>query len=173
MKVIFLDMDGVMNSSADWVEHEILGHPNNHGFEMINRGKIAILVALLQATGAKIVWSSTWRHHYTLDQLHAMLEERIGPDSKHRITRDTFIGITPKLGGYEARSREVQSWLHNHGKEVTHFVILDDVDAGFTSNGYRDNFQKTDPQIGMTTLDAYHACVVLEGDEKKMPMVYL
>lgn len=173
MKVIFLDMDGVMNSSMDWIEYEILKHPNNHGFEMINRGKIALLISLLQATGAKIVWSSTWRHHYTLDQLHAMLEERIGPDSENRIPRDTFIGITPKLGGYEARSREVQSWLHNHGKEVTHYVILDDVDAGFTSYGFNDQFCKTDPQVGMTSKDAYDACVVLEGDIKLMPRMFL
>lgn len=175
MKVIFLDMDGVMNCAADWIEYEVLKHPHSHSFEVINRGKIAILITLLKATGAKIVLSSTWRNHYSLDQIHAMFDERIGPDSENRISRDTFLGITPDLGGYMARSREVQSWLSNHANklEVTHYVIIDDVDAGFTQNGFGDQFCKTDPHLGISSTGAYFACEVLDGDTKAMPRVFL
>lgn len=175
MKVIFLDIDGVLNSQADLLEHRLFGHPYNHETELMNRGKLAVLWHLLEATGAKIVISSTWRLSYTLDQIHQIMDVRIGPDSENRIPRDVFIGMTSDYGDHQAgRSREVRAWLDSEqGKGVTHYVILDDMDAGFTKDWFMDNFVKTSPDAGITTKNAYDACVILDGDLLKIPRIYL
>ena len=53
MKVIFLDIDGVLNS-LDCKE-------KIEGYLFVEDKKIALLKELIDATGAKIVLSSTWR----------------------------------------------------------------------------------------------------------------
>ena len=52
MKLIFLDVDGVLNS-AEWLE-------TNQG--EIDPAKVRLLKQMIDATGAKVVLSSTWRN---------------------------------------------------------------------------------------------------------------
>ncbi|MDE6189696.1 MAG: hypothetical protein K2G37_05375, partial [Clostridia bacterium] len=61
MKIIFLDIDGVLNSRAydrlrDW---NILSD--------IDETRLPLLKKLVDTTGAKIVLSSTWRAHWNED----------------------------------------------------------------------------------------------------------
>ena len=78
MKVIFLDIDGVLNSDTDFFELRKFGHPVNEikGSKVINRGCLALLQQIIEDTDAKIVLSSTWRHHYTLEEMHEMFTAR-------------------------------------------------------------------------------------------------
>lgn len=58
MKVVFLGIDGVLNSAAydrqrDWTKRTY-----------IDKTRLPLLKQIVDATGAEIVLSSTWREHW-------------------------------------------------------------------------------------------------------------
>lgn len=125
MKVVFLDVDGVLNCASRW------GSLPTCATEMHSGGKIdpiatKRLKTIIDATGAKIVVSSTWRIVH-MKALTAWLH-RHGIDQKHVIGR-TPHHLSVKVVGKEVvsipRGRQIQEWLDAH-PEVTRFVILDD-----------------------------------------------
>lgn len=111
MKVIFLDIDGVLNlycESRD--EYGCCFH--QHLVDNLKR--------LIDKTGAKIVISSTWRFS-GLVIMKEMWEKRNLPGE--------VIGITPNFmkhyGTTLCRGKEIDSYLEEH-PEITNYVILDD-----------------------------------------------
>jgi hypothetical protein len=101
VKVLFLDIDGVVNSRSTTNFKEL--YPIDP--------YMAFLVGKIQLdTGCKVVLSSSWRHH---------------PDGvkvvKKRIV-DVY-DVTPSLKG--SRGEEVHAWLLKH-PGVTQYAILDD-----------------------------------------------
>lgn len=129
MKVIFLDIDGVLNSDTDFFELRKFGHPVNEikGSKVINRGCLALLQQILEDTDAKIVLSSTWRHLYTLEEMHEMFTAR-----DFNLPFEVWHDITPTLSrGFSDdhtyhRGAEIRDYLDAH-PEVEKFVILDDL----------------------------------------------
>jgi len=120
-KIIFLDVDGVLNFWDCW-----LGSTPN-----VLRGKSKTLVLSIDAinqlnriikeTGAKIVISSTWRKFK--DHYNFLLESPIEGE---------IIGETPDLlydcSRKTSRGLEIKEWLENEYGEKCKFVILDDDD---------------------------------------------
>ena len=129
MKVLFLDIDGVLNSDTDFFELRKFGHPVNEiqGSKVINRGCLALLQQIIEDTDAKIVLSSTWRHHYSLEDMHEMFTAR-----DFSLPFDVWHDITPTLSrGFSDdhtyhRGAEIRDYLDAH-LEVEKFVILDDL----------------------------------------------
>ena len=115
MKVIFLDFDGVLNSAEFPSECETEG-------VVLDPGKMVLLKRIVDATGAKIVLSTSWREHWSADPRECdSTGVRIG-----RIFRSHGMGIldkTPRLN--TRREREILCWLDAH-PEVREFVVLDD-----------------------------------------------
>jgi hypothetical protein len=138
LKLIFLDIDGVLNSSTDFFEVKQFGHPINtaKGGKIINRGHLALLQGIIDATDAKIVLSSTWRLSYSIDEIHEMFKKR-----GFQSGRDVFYDITPnhKCGfsdnGYNYRGLEIKEYIDGH-PSIDKFVILDDVAATILSAGF-------------------------------------
>jgi hypothetical protein len=145
MRVIFLDIDGVLNSETHLrrldEQHRQLGHedPTRPEHEttcecyrlecQIDRAAVARLNRLVAETGAKIVVSSSWRKLLDPPELHRVLAnhgliaEILGetPDGcKDPETIATFGYVTRIVRGYE-----IDLWLRQH-PEVERFVILDD-----------------------------------------------
>lgn len=109
MKVIFLDVDGVLNCKFTPGSCE-----KKLDQTMINR-----LVGLARDTGAKIVVSSVWRM-YHMDVLTARLHAAGLPVGD-------IIGQTPEF--HTERGLEIRAWLQEHADlNVESFVILDDDD---------------------------------------------
>jgi len=129
MKVLFLDIDGVLNSDIDFFELRKFGHPINEikGSQVINRGHLALLQQIIEDTSAKIVLSSTWRLHYKLDEIYEMFTAR-----DFSLDREVLHDITPSLSRgfsdnhYRHRGGEIREYLKTH-PEVEKFLILDDV----------------------------------------------
>lgn len=72
MKVLFLDVDGVLNSRT----HPAFGfHKEAPGLMGMAPEHGAILQEVLNSTGAKIVISSTWRKYWSLQVIKKMLKE--------------------------------------------------------------------------------------------------
>lgn len=124
MKVIFLDIDGVLNSEEFFVEraqnyrydeYRKAGCSPRVSRQLCSLDNVAIanLNHLITQTGAKIVVSSTWRaDDPELQEIFAI------------VGIPAYIGITPYT---ETRHRglEINYWLDKH-PEVENYVILDD-----------------------------------------------
>ncbi len=105
MKVIFLDIDGVLNCSKT---------PNPRKFPyVVDKRLLARLRKLLDRTGAKVVLSSSWR----LDPVGLFA-------AKHWAV--PFIDVCPDKPR-SPRRKEILDWLSDHPK-ATRYAIIDDED---------------------------------------------
>ena len=118
MKVIFLDIDGVLNSEHTKARcGECIG---------IDGAMVKRLRKIVEATGAEIVLSSTWRLGYNKDhkelEHHAKyLNNKLG--NQHM----RVVGMTPDLGRMGIlRGDEIKKWLDTNSDVVEEYVILDD-----------------------------------------------
>jgi len=116
MKIIFLDIDGVICNREQWrtrikVDGEILCHFDPKAVGLLNE--------LTDGTGAKFVLSSTWRMHPI---------ETLKKHFKNEFVSGEIIGVTPRHSGLNVwRGNEIQDWLDkNKELNVESFVILDD-----------------------------------------------
>lgn len=121
MKVIFLDIDGVLNFIG--CKEKI------DGMYFVNDGKIKLLKEIIDRAGAKIVLSSTWRYGwFDRDNGRATihLEHFVKLEEKLKEFGIEFLSRTPMLGD-KVRGFEIKRWLENwNGEEVDNFIILDD-----------------------------------------------
>jgi hypothetical protein len=105
MKIIFLDIDGVLNSDQT---------PNPRKLPyVVDRKLLTRLKRVLKRTGAKVVLSSTWRYD----------PAGLFSAKYHGIP---FIGVTPDLP-HRPRRDEILGWLKKHPK-VDRIAVLDDDD---------------------------------------------
>lgn len=122
MKIIFLDIDGVLNvhEIGSVYEKDRFGHLFVQDF-VNNLGRI------VEETGAKIVISSTWRYA-GLEIMKEMWAERGLPGEVIDITPDCMYlhneGLFEWIDQVE-RGHEIDYWL-SHNPEVTNYIILDD-----------------------------------------------
>lgn len=123
MKIIFLDIDGVLNSEKFYkneAQHEKWKRAESEGYSREEQDAIANidpesvkwLNYIINKTNAELVISSTWRFDENLKIKLSFMG--IKP----------FIGITPKTWERH-RGTEIQMWLDRH-PEVFNYVILDD-----------------------------------------------
>lgn len=142
MKVIFLDIDGVLNSRAydrkrNWDEQTD-----------IDETRLPLIKEIVDATNAKIVLSSTWRQHWD--------KEKNLCDEDGLYINKTFdkFGLsiydkTPDLGITALRREEISKWLKETEQKIDSFVIIDDYRYGW--GDLSEHFVKTDPnfQLGI------------------------
>lgn len=135
-KVVFLDIDGVLNSQEwywspehVWRKEYMSRRESELCPQHINR-----LNRITDTTGAKLVLSSTWRL--------AGLDNLIDLFRNMGITGE-FIGETPILSSI--RGHEIGAWLSEN--DVDKFVIIDDdSDMGALSK----YLYQTDHRLGLT-----------------------
>jgi Swiss Army Knife RNA repair-like protein len=115
-RIVFLDMDGVVNSHV-WFEKmqadALSRRPISH---MIDPECVARLNRLLDISGADVVISSSWRIVHILGEINAALKEK-GFTGR-------IIGKTPVCG--PVRGAEIQAWLTARVRNAEDIVILDD-----------------------------------------------
>ena len=140
MKILFLDIDGVLNSERS--SAALGGYP--HDFSERELAKfdpvaLALVRKLLDATGASVVLSTSWRSTFTCEQV----EHGLGIP---------VVGATPDLGGDWCRADEIAHWLAAH-PEVTRFAIVDDLPMDFEFASIQDRFVQTNPAWGLSLMD--------------------
>jgi hypothetical protein len=147
MKVIFLDIDGVLNNTS------CCGSRPVH--KRFAKGCIEAFNEIVAATEADIVISSTWRICHSLDNLIDILRS-IG-------IKGNIIGKTPiiRYSGAQ-RGDEILRWLDRESEEICKkintFVILDD-DADMSY--LKDYLIECDPETGLTKEKAKEAVEML------------
>jgi hypothetical protein len=105
MKIIFLDIDGVLNSKK-------IRNPRKLPYVIEPRLRNRLL-RLLDTSKAKVVLSSTWRY----DPAGLFSAKHWGIP---------FIDVTPDMPK-KPRRNEILAWLRKHPK-VTRYVVIDDED---------------------------------------------
>lgn len=108
MKVIFLDVDGVLNSK-DWLENNRVRTENS-----VNQEKVKLLAEIVKNTNATVVLSSTWRYIPE----HPMFSYLVDILGQNGIK---FHSFTPKLDG--DRPKEIKEWLEKQTEEVQFISI--------------------------------------------------
>lgn len=172
MKVIFLDIDGVLNSQ-DWYiyrrDNVAMDSVNaQYPFYEFDPRAVERLNRIIEKTEAKIVVSSSWRSGETVESLQKLLDS-VG-------VKGEVIGLTPHLwcqkpypdmDGYRVpRGCEIDWWLDNYGDfqrinwseekqieyinkaKVKNYIILDD-DSDMLY-GQREHFIRTAHDHGLT-----------------------
>ncbi len=131
MRVLFLDVDGVLNRTGfhpgesvglrSWIEPELAQR----------------LSAVISETGAALVIASDWRRDRALQHLR----DELGAAG----IEGSLLGVTPVLAG-QARWREIEAWMIEHevGPEV--IVIVDD---GYDMGTLAARFVRTSPLNGL------------------------
>ena len=141
MKVVFLDVDGVLNSVRDY-----------YSVELTTDSHFILLKELIDRTGAKIVLSSSWRIGLSI---RGELVQRLAEYGLE------IYDTTPVLY-FEGRKRgdEIRAWLNEH-KDVTNFVILDDESdmCEFT----KTNLVKTNTNFGLKSIHIEKAVKILNA----------
>jgi hypothetical protein len=150
MKIIFLDIDGVICLSREWGSRmckikrwELEGGegdpPVTIRLDDFNKVAVDVLNDIILTSGADIVISSDWRLYATLEEMKDLFYQFgviKGP-----------IDFTPELQTVTKRADirvdEINLWLSNH-PEVTNWVAIDDLDLSKL-----DNFVKTREREGL------------------------
>jgi len=152
-KLIFLDIDGVLNNDSDEILRLGKGSPLEGAHycptlvEKLNK--------IVSLTGAKIVLSSTWRLGLTLCEVKSMLEEMS--------IQGEVVGMTENYNnGFVFRGNEIYKWIKDNkdliGKpyyEYQDYVILDD-DSDMLY-WQRNNFVQTHGLKGLTNSNVMEA----------------
>lgn len=139
MKVIFLDVDGVLTYEAY----------KNKETANIDLEKVALLKEICDRTGASIVISSSWRGipdyvpdcYYILVSILKVNGIRVLGNIPHLNSSNQNCRLSFTLDELdlmeeeEGTAAEVREWLEEH-PEVSHFVILDDLDFQWEVYGY-------------------------------------
>lgn len=157
MKLVFCDIDGVLNSEIGTAESGVLG---------IEEEKLYLLQALLESTGAELVITSKARF------AESIYEERLKTiENSGIIIRDAFKGKTLSSN---PKAIEVLAYLQNKCKDVDNVLILDDNDHDF-SEYFKHNFILVSTKTGLTVKDVDEGIAIL-GKVKpiyKKRMIYL
>ena len=128
MKVIFLDMDGVLNSHRYLYEGPVARGAMREDLEswadMIDPEAVERLNTLVDRTGAKIVLSSSWRVPF-MDRMDDFRRMLAGRGFRGEVIGRTPTGRECGAGHTGQRGFEVAMWLRDH-PEGDLFVCLDD-----------------------------------------------
>ncbi len=136
-KVLFLDIDGVLNTEQQQWKCQMEGIPPADKFGYTFDPKaVFCLGEILNITGAEIVLSSSWKF-LGMSVLQDMWKVRHLPG--------TITDITPD--NQKGKGLEIKEWLEKHQNDIKNYVILDDEDVALPEQ--QVHFVKCNPQFGI------------------------
>ncbi len=135
-RYLFLDIDGVLNSMRSHITYQkmvICSHVK-HRIDskeplasLFDPLSVGLLKAAQEALGFKIVISSTWRIHLSVEEFHLIFDD-YGWD-----TRNVIIGKTGHEPGI--RGRQIKAWMNEYAKYPSQYCIIDDSDDMLVEQG--------------------------------------
>ena len=146
MKVIFLDFDGVITIPPKW---------------NINADKLKYIKQIVDATGAKIVISSSWRCGVP-PSLDLTIEKMLGRPKRCPRNKminwfiDNLYDVTPIYSS--PRGKEIQEYLNQH-PDVENYVIIDDDSDMLDEQLF--HFVETNYEDGITELETNWSIKIL------------
>ena len=164
MDVIFLDIDGVLNSNL-WNESH---QKEIEEGTLIDRNLVSLLGILVKTTNTKIILSSGWRFLFNkkMNPLRTEAERLVEFFSLENIFIYDF---TPDLTTEEIRktkrfslvkAQEILKWIELY-EEVNKWIVIDDLDL--RNNIVFEHLIRTNPEIGLTKQDVELAIKMIKG----------
>lgn len=145
MKVIFLDIDGVLNEEKS--------RSRCCGYKGIDDKKVGNLASIVNATGAKIVLISTWKDDWRKadkarqGMMANYLDKKLKKQGLTVFDKTESVG---KASGFHlSRGEGILQFLSTH--TVEKYVILDDYQFDYDGCGLTGNYVKTDNKNGGLT----------------------
>ena len=136
MKVIFLDIDGVLNTNSD---------------REISNDKLKLLSELVSKTGADVVLSSSWRYGWNQP-------EKNQPGTRiynlKQLLKDNGIVIKDTIGLDLTKSIQIKNYLSTN--VINNYVVLDDEPIDST------NLVQTNGDVGLTQSDCQRIAYLLK-----------
>lgn len=125
--LLILDIDGVLNADVKESMQEPMQLFSSWPRSWVDRVLVGRVKRLLDATGASVLWCSSWRRHLSPEAMESMLRVNFG------ITAPV-VGCTPQFDfdgraqKAEARAKEITSFLEKmpYMDQPSHLVVLDD-----------------------------------------------
>lgn len=161
-KVIFLDVDGVLNNSFTM-------DLSPNGYKGIDSVNLQCLSDIVSQTGAELILSSDWRYEWR--KKYSVIDRKKCKDGMYLDRRLSEFGLkitdkTITAGMYEYRGYEIKEYLMRH-PEIESFVILDDIIFDdFELYGFVEKLVYTSAMFGLTDDDVEKAICVLNTEEK-------
>lgn len=174
MNVLFIDIDGVLNTCSPLSANEVWKNAERTELN-IDEDKVCLIAQIVQSAEIKLVMHSGWRFFYD-DLMNPMTQE--AEELRRMFCRNGVIisGRTPDYSTEEIRqnrkfslvkAREIRAWLAQH-PECENFLILDDMDLHDTD--LMKHQIQTDPALGLTECDVERAIMYLsKGNEQINP----
>ena len=119
MKIIFLDIDGVL-VTRNSIKYQYLNFPDEDEIRFSKKA-VKNLNKLIRLTKARIVISSTWRLFHSFEKLQNIFEEQ---EIKGKIISTTSVEKAT-IEEDIPRGQKITDWLEQNS-EVEQYVIIDD-----------------------------------------------
>lgn len=144
-KVLFLDIDGVVNSGRSQIAFGKYPHDLTSDRKFFDNIALAMIRKLCYSNDIQICVSSSWRYEFTAHEMANALDLPI-------------VSVTPTFG--ETRGEEIRDWLLAN-PDVAHYAIVDDINEMLEEQ--QSNFVKTDPDEGLLYRDYLQIASILEA----------
>lgn len=150
--VIFLDFDGVMDTESydSYLVNHNMPNVDEYG-PVFDPECVKNLENILNATGAQIVVSSTWKECMTLDEIREMWKKRNLPGY--------ILDVTPNVNPH-FRGDEINAWLESQEEECL-YTIVDDMDASQFTDEQQSHLVLINPWTGLDEERANYACRII------------
>jgi hypothetical protein len=150
VRVLFLDIDGVLNAGAFCATAES---------SSLEADAVQHLNRILEATGAKLVLSSSWRYlilggSMTVQGFEYLLRT-------HGVVKGCLLDHTCADEATAGRGRQILRWLDEHGP-VEAWAVVDDL-AIEDLGEQRWRHVRTDARAGLSATDAEALVRILTG----------
>ena len=155
MKVIFLDIDGVLNTpSSESRCGEYIG---------IDDDKTERLAGIVKRTKAEIVLVSTWKKYWRKEEKLKPLQDYSATYLDEKLKKFGIKAADKTKdksdGKYLSRGEGILEYIERN--KVENYVILDDFQFDYDGLGLTDCLIKTRQTEGLTTAQAEKACEIL------------
>lgn len=161
MKIIFLDIDGVLNCKTS--------RSRCGGYVGIDDDKLSLLAEIVRETGAEIALVSTWKNNWQKSE-----KDKFRQDSLANYLDEKFKRYNLKVydktsdsrdGLYFSRGESILDFIYRNN--VENYVVLDDVQFDYDGCGLTDNLVKTDMKSGLTPINSARAKEILNGRKRQ------
>lgn len=152
MRVIFLDVDGVLNA-----DRSRRGGKPTGGILGVEWSMVSCLAQIIRQTGAFVVLTSTWKREWGTSWQPGTLRYLIDKLRQHNIE---IMGITTEDTPKE-RGLGIRRWLEYHQPVEAWAVLDDDIFPDYAEQGIMPHLVKTSFYRGGLTKEKIEPCVNL------------
>lgn len=155
MKVIFLDIDGVLNTpSSESRCGEYIG---------IDDEKVEKLKKIVEKTKTEIVLISTWKKYWRKEEKLKPLQDYSANYLDEKLAKQGLKAVDKTKdkadGRYLSRGESILEYVYRNN--VENYIILDDCQFDYDGLGLTDYFIKIKQTEGLTEARAEKACKIL------------